>query len=229
MRQQHLRRGANQARQCASHPDRRATYCETFITSEPSADVAAQFAVHGQQASEQAASLGVEAQKLMRQFARWDEAFSPGELREMRGILARGEPLSDMLQAKTYLLAGEWGRRQLGPLLPRVARTEAQFIDTLAFRYGAMVVAFYLTWRDAPRTYPSNPGKVLNHFMDLKIGAQATYFDDLLTNDALLRTAFQVCMGLITALGGYRHCGRYTPIDGFDRPISFLEGGEGTG
>lgn len=64
--------------------------------------------------------------------------------------------------------------------------------------------------RNNPGTYPTNPRNVLAHLMDVKIAAQGSYFDDFLTNEDDLKTAFHVGMSLIRALGGYTRCGRST-------------------
>lgn len=68
------------------------------------------------------------------------------------------------------------------------------------------------------RAYQSNAGNVFNHLKEIKIGAQATYFDDPETSD-VLQSTYDVCMSLGTALGGYRHCCRSAPIPDFERPL----------
>ncbi|CCW19183.1 hypothetical protein EBBID32_35490 [Sphingobium indicum BiD32] len=196
------------------------TYCATFITGPGSEEVSAQFETHGQNARDQVDGLQEEAHKLMKRFAHWDTVFDPAELAEMKGLLDRDEKLSAGLQGKTFVLAEEWGKRQLaGHRISGLTRTRAEFINTLAFRYGAMAVAFYINWRNNPKNYPSNDQKVLNHFMDIKIAAQATYFDGFLTNDALIEPVYRIAMGMITALGGYTRCGNFTPVEGFAVPM----------
>lgn len=71
-----------------------------------------------------------------------------------------------------------------------------------------MAVGLYVRMRNSPGTYPTKPRNVLAHLMDVKIAAQGSYFDDFLTNEADLKTAFDVGMSLIRALGGYSRCGR---------------------
>lgn len=196
------------------------TYCETFITGPESEEVSAQFELHHQNARDQVDALQEEAHKLMGRFAHWDTVFEPAELAEMKGLLARDAKLSAGLQFKTFELAEEWGKRQLaGHGISGLTRTRAEFINTLAFRYGAMAVAFYINWRNNPKNYPRNDQKVLNHFMDIKIAAQASYFDDFLTNDAMIEPVYRIGMGMITALGGYTRCGNFTPVEGFGEPM----------
>lgn len=196
------------------------TYCSTFIRGPLTPGVSEHFAIHGENAKAQADALTGEARKMMKLFEHWDTVFTSRDLAEMEGLLERDVKLSADMQAKTFVLAEEWGKRQLaGHGLSHLATTRAAFINMLAFRYGAMAIAFYVNWRNNPKSYPSNDRKVLNHLMDIKIAAQASYFDDLLTNDAMLIPTFRIGMGLITALGGYARCGNYTRVMGFEQPM----------
>lgn len=185
------------------------TYCSTFIESELTAEVAAQFEMHGKNAKAQADALLEEAHKLMALFERWDTRFEDSELQEMKGLLKRNQQLSADLQLKTFVIAEELARRLLNAHgLSRLTNNRSEFVNTLAFRYGAMTIGLYLRLRDNPGPYPSKDRSVLAHLMDIKIAAQGTYFDDFKTNEDGLKSAYDVTMSLIRALGGFTNCGR---------------------
>jgi hypothetical protein len=185
------------------------TYCSTFINSAQSDEVSAQFAMHGENARSQANALLEEAHKLIALFQRWDDRFDDSDLEEMMGLIERNMALSPALQMKTFVIAEELARRLLNAHgLSRLARNRLEFINTLAFRYGAMTIGLYMRMRDKPGTYPTNDRNVLAHLMDIKIAAQATFFDGFKTNEEGLEKAYEVAMSLIRALGGFTNCGR---------------------
>jgi hypothetical protein len=186
------------------------TYCSTFITGPASAEVSAQFKMHHENARDQADALLGEARKLMELFALWDQQFDDSELSEMNGLLQRGGTLSEGLQIKTWTIAEQFAIRLLKSHgLLRLANYPGELVNTLAFRYGATVVAFYVRWRNQPGTYPTNDRNVLAHLMDIKIAAQGTYFDDFFTLEPKLHVVYQIAMSLVNALGGYTRCGKY--------------------
>lgn len=186
-------------------------YCADFITGPATPDVSASFAAHAERAREDVEALQGEAHKMIKQFATWDESLSDAELRELNGLLGRGTMLSEALQVKTYEMAEMLARRLLHVHgLSHLAKYPGEFVNTLAFRYGVMTVGLYVRMRNSPAMYPTNPCKVLAHLMDVKIAAQGSYFDDFLTNEGDLKTAFHVGMSLISALGAYTRCGRST-------------------
>jgi hypothetical protein len=184
-------------------------YCSDFITGPVTVDVSASFQAHADRAREDVHGLLVEAHKMLDLFGKWDDRFTATELRELQGALDRGELLSEGMQVKTFAMAEVLARRLLSAHgLLRIAKYPGEFINTLAFRYGAMTVGLYVRMRNHPGDYPKNDRKVLAHLMDIKIAAQGTYFDDFLTNESGLKSAYEVAMSLIRALGGYTRCGR---------------------
>ena len=80
--------------------------------------------------------------------------------------------------------------------------------NLLAFRYGAMTVALYIRLRNSTGTDVSSDKKVLNHLMDIKIAAQATYLDGFMTREPDLHDTYQIAVSLIAGLGGYTNCGK---------------------
>lgn len=185
------------------------TYCSTFIDSESTDKVSAQFAVHGENAKAQADALLGEAHKLMALFEKWNTRFEDSELQEMKGLLKRNQPLSADLQLKTFMIAEELARRLLNAHgLSHLTNNRSEFVNTLAFRYGAMTIGLYLRLRDNPGPFPHKDRNVLAHLMDIKIAAQGTYFDDFKTNEDGLKSAYEVAMNLIRSLGGFTNCGR---------------------
>jgi len=191
-------------RQTAFFPE----YCRTFIHAPTSEAVSEQFRTHAGNAKGQVDALLPEGHKLMALFKQWDRAFDRAELGAMKGLLGAGRKLPDDLQAKTFLLAEEFALRSLRRAgLVDLARSRVELVNLLAFRYAATVVAFYVCWHDAPGAYPSSDKSVLNHLMDIKIAAQATYFDGFRTHETKLLKVYLVALGLVSALGGYTLCG----------------------
>lgn len=186
-------------------------YCADFITGPATPDVSASFSAHAERAREDVETLQGEAHKMIQLFAKWDERLSDAERGELSGLLDRGTLLSEALQMKTIAMAEALAKRLLHAHgLSRLTDYPGEFVNTLAFRYGAMTVGLYVRMRNSPGTYPTNARKVLAHLMDVKIAAQASYFDDFLTNEDDLKNAFHVGMSMIRSLGGYTRCGRTT-------------------
>jgi hypothetical protein len=102
--------------------------------------------------------------------------------------------------ARNMLIGNQLRRHELPP-------SHANFINSLAFRYGAMLTAYWVFRNSNPGPYPTRERDILATFRDLKIGAQATYFHGLKSNDRKLAQVFQFAMSLIRALEGYRDCG----------------------
>lgn len=202
-----------------------ASYCETVITAPLDDGIEAQFAAHEKYTSEKMASLEIEAKKMWALFAKWDDpehhdGFSDAQRRQMNGIVRRGVFLPAELQQKTLRLA----MQQAGSNFQRHAVTTDNISDDwskmanlLSFRYGAMLVSLYVYWKsEHGNTYPSNRRQVLAWLNDIKIAAQATYFDGFKTSEKKLIPVYEIGLSMIKALGGYTNCGRETTSGGPD-------------
>jgi hypothetical protein len=192
-----------------------APYCATVVNAPMTADLEAHFHTHRDNVQETLTGLLPEAHKMMRLFASWDEEFSASQKAEMRGIIESDRKLSPEMQYATFEKAVKLG----GSLFTahkvdrgKVPATIPEMANLLAFRYGAMAVALYIRLRNSPGTAVSSDKKVLNHLMDVKIAAQATYFDGFMTHEADLHDTYRIAVSLISALGGYTHCGKGLPI-----------------
>lgn len=198
-----------------------AAYCITVIEAPLSEDIEKQFSAHEEYTSEKLALLTAEAQKMWELFKKWDDhdhpdGFTEKQIREMSGVIGRKRALSGELQKKTLMLA----MRQAAANFQahKVAREKIpanwpEVANLLSFRYGAMLVALYVYWKsEYGNTYPSKERHVLAWLNDIKIAAQATYFDDFKTGDKKLRPVYEIGLSMIKALGGYTACGKYESL-----------------
>lgn len=198
-----------------------AAYCDTVINAPLSAAIEAQFAAYEEEIGQRMEALTGQAHKMMELFAKWDDpsedaAFTPAELREMRGIVERDVRLSPDLQHKTLLKAIEQAAAQFrghGVDRRHVPQDLQEVANLLSFRYGAMMVGLYVFWRNRPGPYPKSDKAALNWLNDLKIAAQATYFEGFRTCEKRLQPVYEIGLGLIKALGGYTNCGRNETFD----------------
>jgi hypothetical protein len=175
------------------------------------ADLEARFEEHERFSHAYIDGLADEGLKLYRRFEKEDAELSPAEAAELKALARAPAVMSLALHQRTFSMAARIaggmirGRTPDGTSDPR---SLAQFVDSLAFRYGAMIASLWIYRRGSPGPYPRNRRDVGADVMDLKIAAQASYFDGLLTHEKRLETVFDNGMSLIRALGGYRECGR---------------------
>lgn len=66
---------------------------------------------------------------------------------------------------------------------------------------------YFARWVKSNRVDMKNEQKIANQLMDMKIGAVASFFDGLLTNDAVLSEAYEEAVFVSDAVGGYVRCG----------------------
>jgi hypothetical protein len=185
-------------------------YCDTVVNAPMTPELEARFLAHRQDVQDTFTGLTQEAHKLMRRFAAWDVEFA-NEQRQLSGLLQRDVKLPGHLQRalleKAYTMGGNlFAAHKVAR--EKVPTSHREAINLLAVRYGVMAVALYIVMRNRPGTYPQSDAKVLNHLNDLKIAAQASYFDGFLTHEAGLEITFQVGANLIAALGGYSGSGK---------------------
>ena len=200
-----------------------ASYCETVITAPLNDEIEAQFAAHEGYTIESMALLEKEAKKMWALFAMWDDpnhrdGFSDAQRKQMSGLMGRGERLSAELQRKTLVLAINQAAasfRRHNVTIDKIPTTWPELANLLSFRYGAMLVSLYVYWKsEHGNSYPSNKRQVLAWLNDIKIAAQATYFDAFNTGEKKLIPVYEIGLSMIKALGGYMNCGRQrTPDD----------------
>lgn len=199
-----------------------ASYCDTVITAPLNDEIEAQFTVHEEYTNESMALREKEAEKMWALFAMWDDpvhrdGFSAVQRRQMSGLIGRGERLSAELQQKTLVLAINQAaasfRRHNLPI-DKIPTDWPELANLLSFRYGAMLVSLYVYWKsEHGNSYPSNKRQVLACLNDIKIAAQATYFDAFNTGEKKLIPVYEIGLSLIKALGGYTNCGRQRTQD----------------
>lgn len=81
-------------------------------------------------------------------------------------------------------------------------------VNTYLFRYCLFVALYFARWIKSNRSDLKNEQKIANQLMDMKIGAIASFFDGLLTNDAVLSETFEEAVFVSGSLGGYIRCGK---------------------
>jgi len=188
-----------------------APYCETVVNAPLTPELETHFRAHREHAQETMDALLPEAHKMMRMFAQWDQEFSVSQRRELNGIIDGNRKLSPELQEATFHKAVELGGNLFTAhqvARSKVPATIPEMANLLAFRYGAMTVALYIRLRNSAGTDVSSDKKVLNHLMDIKIAAQATYLDGFMTREPDLHDTYQIAVSLIAGLGGYTNCGK---------------------
>lgn len=188
-----------------------APYCDTVVNAPMTPELAAHFEAHRDHTQGIMDELLPEAHKMMRLFAAWDQELSASQRKELNGIIDGNRKLSLGLQELTFHKAVKLG----GSLFTahkvtraNVPTTIPEMVNLLAFRYGALMVALYIRLRNRDGPDVSSNKKVLNHLMDIKIAAQATYLDGFMTHEPDLHDTYQIAVTLIAGLGGYTRCGK---------------------
>lgn len=188
-----------------------APYCDTVVNAPMTPELAAHFEAHRDHTQRIMDALLPEARKMMRLFAAWDQELSTSQRNELNGIIEADRKLSLGLQELTFHKAAKLGSSLFTAhkvTRANVPTTVSEMVNLLAFRYGALMVALYIRLRNTGGTDVSSDKKVLNHLMDIKIAAQATYLDGFMTREPDLHYTYQIAVALIAGLGGYTHCGK---------------------
>ena len=188
-----------------------APYCDTVVNAPMTPELAAHFEAHRDRTQGIMDALLPEARKMMSLFAAWDQELSISQRNELKGIIEGDRKLSLGLQELTFHKAAKLGGSLFTAhkvMRANVPTTIPEMVNLLAFRYGAMMVALYIRLRSTGGTDVSSNKKVLNHLMDIKIAAQATYLDGFMTHESDLHNTYQIAVTLIAGLGGYTHCGK---------------------
>ena len=188
-----------------------APYCDTVVNAPMTPELEAHFEAHRSHTQGIMDGLLPEAHKMMRLFAEWDRELSAAQKKELRGIVEGDRKLSLGMQELTFHKAVKLGGSLFNAhkvTRANVPATIPEMVNLLAFRYGAMMVALYMRLRNTGGTDASSDKQVLNHLMDIKIAAQATYFDGFLTREPDLHDTYQIAITMIAGLGGYTHCGK---------------------
>jgi len=110
--------------------------------------------------------------------------------------------LIDMAFAVRQLLIRNDADTRQFPTVTRLA------INTYLFRYCLFVALYFARWIKSNRTDLKNEKRIANQLMDMKIGAIASFFDGLLTNDSVLSETYEEAVFVSGSLGGYIRCGR---------------------
>lgn len=185
-----------------------AAYCRLNIKTPLDSALAAAYAELEAQARDQTTELATEGSKMFSSFNRLSETLSKLEANELRQLKDNKTALSGDLQRKTCTWAFGHAATMHKAYGLRLPLTFNHFVNTLSFRYAAMMLGLFLVWQEHKGTAPSNPKKLLNHVMDLKIAAQATYFDGLKTFESDLARSFEHASAFLHALNAYSHCGK---------------------
>ncbi|WP_296615555.1 hypothetical protein [Sphingomonas sp.] len=186
-------------------------YCRTVIEVAPTSEIVDHVAPLEVQARELRDALARSAANLIVRLKQADDILTAGERRELRGMVSNRRPMSGPLQRKTCAMAFDLAQEltQAAGLAPLVATADRNdIVNRLAFRYGAMIVGYYVVAKDHDGRWISNPDKQLRQVFDLKIASLASYFDGLMTAEGDLAASYRIGRSLIAALGGYVRCGR---------------------
>lgn len=188
-----------------------APYCDTVVNAPMTPELEAHFEAHREHTQGIMDALLPEAHKMMRLFATWDQELSKSQKQELNGIVEGDRKLSPGLQELTFHKAVKLGGSLFNAhkvTRDNVPTTIPEMVNLLAFRYGAMMVALYIRLRNSNGPDVSSDKKVLNHLMDIKIAAQATYLDGFMMHEPDLHDTYQIAVTLIAGLGGYTYCGK---------------------
>lgn len=193
-------------------------FCSTLINVPFSDDIREHLAPYENDAMETAKDLKYEAQKMFKLFRRWrfkesEIGFSRKVIDDLKGMLIPNKILAPDTIGKIFEKIGSITRTQLKNHdldIKKLATNDIELANLLSFRYAVMTLALFIYFEENGGMYPTEESKLSSWLYDLKIAAQATYFDDFKTNDKKLFEVYKVGLRLIIALGGYYGCGNYS-------------------
>ncbi len=182
-------------------------YCRTVIDAPDDGLVDEHFALMEEQSRGQIDDLRANVSNILVLFERFVAIFEKGELDRLRKRIPYNEPL----QRKLIQLAMDMHK-----MLLRSLSIEAQHhpkdmqraLNTFVFRYALCVVLFLTRWIRQGESKEIKQERLINHVMDLKTAAVATFFDGLKTEDEMPRDVHLEAKHVLGAIGAYVNCGK---------------------
>ena len=178
-------------------------YCETVIDAPLDAAIERQFVFFEKQSKDYVAEVAETAPRIFNLFRRAEGAFSAGDVRH----LCRRESYPGALQEKLVHLAFAIREMLIRTERDRFPRDLQLAINTYLFRYSLVVAVFFARWVKTGRSDISNPDRLINQILDMKIIAMATFFDGLLTRETKMGEMYDEATFVSAGLGGYVRCG----------------------
>jgi hypothetical protein len=182
-------------------------FCRTVINVADDAETQSHFSLMEAQSREQLADLRTNVGNIVNLFERCLTIFERGELDRMRKRIR----YSEALQRKLIHLSLD-----LHKMLLRSLRIEKCYhptslkraLNTFVFRYALCVVLFLTRWIRHGEARNLRQDRLVNHVMDLKTAAVATFFDGLRTHDEMPRDVHAEAKFVLASIGAYVNCGR---------------------
>ena len=182
-------------------------YCRTVIDMPDDDLTDAHFAQMEGQSRDQIADLRANVGNILTLFERCVSIFEKGELDRLRKRI----PYSGDLQRKLIYLSMDMHKmllRSLSIEQHRYPKDARRALDTFVFRYALCVVIFLTRWIRQGESKKIKEERLVNHVMDLKTAAVATFFDGLKTDDEMPRDVHLEVKHILGAVGAYVNCGR---------------------
>lgn len=193
-------------------------FCSTLINAPFSDDIREHLALHENDAIETEKVLKNEAQRMFNMFHKWkhkESSIGIGKkvIDDLKGMLNPNKILEPETIRAIFEKIGSITLTQLrnhNLNIKKLATNDIELANLLSFRYAVMTLALFIYFEEKGGMYPTGERKLSRWLYDLKIAAQATYFDDFKTNDKKLFEVYKIGLRLIIALGGYYGCGNYS-------------------
>jgi len=182
-------------------------YCRTVIDVADDDLTEAHFSLMEEQSRDQIADLRVNVSNILTLFERCLPIFEKSELDRLRKRI----PYSEDLQRKLIHLSMDMHKMLLKSLSiqPQYYPCDTRrALDTFVFRYALCVVIFLTRWIRQGEAKTIKEERLVNHVMDLKTAAVATFFDGLKTHDEMPRDVHLEVKHILGAIGAYVNCGR---------------------
>lgn len=169
--------------------------------------VDAHFSLMEEQSRAQVADLRASVGNILNLFERCVTIFDRGELDRLRKRI----PYSEALQRKLIHLSMDIHKvllRSLNIEQRYYPKTMLCALNTFVFRYALCVVIFLTRWIRHGEAKEIWKERLVNHVMDLKTAAVATFFDGLKTHDKMPKDVHIEAKYVLSAIGAYTNCGK---------------------
>jgi hypothetical protein len=196
-----------------------ASFCELNINAPLDDSLKSAFDTLQEQAADQVAALDIEGAKMFAAFGQLHSNLPKADKIELIRLEREKFALNPDLQSLTF----QWTLAHAylihsGCKLPE-PQSVGHFVNTICFRFAAMMLGLFLVRHSNVGSPPKKPDLLINHIMDLKIAATASYFDGFKTYETDLAKAYVFGMSMIRALGGYRDSGRSVMHIAYNRQV----------
>lgn len=176
--------------------------CKGLVVLPPSAALVSRMSELEREAANVIVELGNQMVGLEEALVDITKQFKQSQIRELR----TGQNVSDATRETLFRLLKETTARFFldnQPMPRRKGILLSESLGMFAFRYSLCMMIYYLLWVQTGRQTGYAERLRINDVIDLQLAALSTYFNGVLSNDALVQDASRIARAILRGYGAY--------------------------